>query len=49
MDLPAAEQITVAFEGPGAGRGPLSWGQIERALLEHLERVAVQAAVRAPR
>ena len=29
MELPAAEQITVAFEGPGAGSGPLSWGQIE--------------------
>jgi hypothetical protein len=29
MDLSASEQLPVAFEGPGAGSGPLSWGQIE--------------------
>ena len=29
MELPFADRVAVPFEGPGAGSGPLSWGQIE--------------------
>lgn len=29
MELARADRVAVTFEGPGAGSGPLSWGQIE--------------------